>query len=55
MAVFTFTFIMLGYLFKALFYIIYGICMAVFYVASFAVMFARDIYRGYVARKQRGY
>lgn len=55
MAVFTFTYIMLGFILKALYYIIYGFCMAVFYAVSFTFLLIRDIYRGYRARKERGY
>lgn len=55
MAVFTFTYIMLGFVFKAIFYILYGICMAIFYIASFIFMLVRDVYRNRQARRAAGW
>lgn len=55
MAVFTFTYIMLGAIFKLLYYLIYGFCMAVTYIVGFTFMGLRDLYRWYKMRKLRGY
>ena len=51
MAVFTFTYIVLGAILKLLFYLVYGICMAVFYTVLFAIWVIRGLYRWHQARK----
>lgn len=53
MAVFTFTYIVLGAILKLLFYLVYGICMAVFYIVFFAIWSIRGLYRWHRARKLR--
>lgn len=55
MAIFTFTFIVLGAILRILFYLIAGICQAVFYIVGFTFMGLRDLYRSYQARKERVY
>ena len=51
MAVFTFTYIVLGAILKLLFYLVYGICMAVLYIVFFAIWGIRGLYRWCQARK----
>lgn len=51
MAVFTFTYIVLGAILKLLFYLVYGICMAVFYTVLFAIWVIRGLYRWHQTRK----
>ena len=53
MAVFTFTYIVLGAILKLLFYLVYGICMAVFYIVFFAIWGIHGLYRWHRARKLR--
>lgn len=55
MVAFTVTFMLLRFITTILYYIVVGICYAVFYTCAFAVMGIRQLYISYRLRKERGY
>lgn len=55
MVAFTVTFMLLRFITTILYYIVVGICYAVFYTCAFTFMGIRQLYLSYRLRKVRGY